>query len=124
MIKIELNPLFISKTAIQLLLFGLFLAFFGIPSFTKYHREETMIVKSELDTEGMEAPAVTIQATKNAFGWKSTQEGFSIWGDFELFEHCQRINMTLEECVEEDTIKLADFLLDNIDLRVWARIGP
>ena len=70
-----------------------------------------MIVKSELDTEGMETPAVTIQATKNAFGWKSTQEGFSIWGDFELFEHCQRINMTLEKCIEEDTIKLADFLL-------------
>ena len=112
LIKVELNPLFVSKTAIQLLLFGLFLAFFGIPSFTKYNREETMIVKSELDTEGMETPAVTIQATKNAFGWKSTQEGFSIWGDFELFEHCQRINMTLEECIEEDTIKLADFLLD------------
>ena len=89
MIRMELNPLFVSKTAIQLLLFGLFLAFFGIPSFTKYNREETMIVKSELDTKGMETPAVTIQATKNAFGWKSTPEGFSIWGDFELFEHCK-----------------------------------
>ena len=106
-----INISFVSKTTLQLLLFGLFLAFFGLPSFTKYHKKETLIVKTEMDTDGMEAPAVTIQATKDAFGWKSAQDGCSLWGEFELFEHCQRINRTLDQCVEEDSIQFMDFFL-------------
>ena len=68
----KLNILLFSKTTLQLVLFFLFLTFFGIPSFKQYQRKETIVVKSELETEGIEVPAVTLQATLDNFlGWKS-----------------------------------------------------
>ena len=103
------NLVFVSKTILQLLLFSLFLGFFGIPSYDQYQRKETIIVKSELETTGIEAPAVTLQATQDNFGWKSIENG-SFWHDFDLYEHCEKINMTIETCVQSDTITLSDFL--------------
>ena len=103
--KLNLELDFVSKTILQLLLFSLFLSFFGIPSFNQYQRKETIIVKSEVETTGIEAPAVTIQATQNNFGWKSIEKG-SFWHDFDLYEHCEKINMTIETCVQSDTITL------------------
>ena len=97
------NLVLVSKTILQLLLFCLFLGFFGIPSFNQYQRKETIIVKSELETTGIEAPAVTLQATQNNFGWKSIENG-SLWHNFDLYDHCERINMTIEQCVQSDTI--------------------
>ena len=108
----NLNVLLFSKTTLQLVLFLLFLAFFGIPSFKQYQRKETIVVKSELETEGIEVPAVTLQATlDNALGWKSAKED-TTWTSFELFEHCKGINKTIDECVQTDTIKLSDFLAE------------
>ena len=109
--NMKLNPVLVSKTILQLLLFCLFLGFFGIPSFNQYQRKETIIVKSELETTGIEAPAVTLQATQDNFGWKSVENG-SIWYKFAVLEHCERINMTLEQCIRSDTMKLDDFLID------------
>ena len=57
----EVNfPLF-SKTTVQILLFFFFLAFFGLPSYDQYQKEETLVIKTELETEGIEVPSVTIQ---------------------------------------------------------------
>ena len=108
----KLNVLLFSKTTLQLVLFFLFLTFFGIPSFNKYQKKETIVVKSELETEGIEVPAVTLQATLDNFlGWKSAKED-TTWTSFELFEHCKGINKTIDECVQTDTIKLSDFLAE------------
>ena len=88
----KLNILLFSKTTLQLVLFFLFLAFFGIPSLKQYQRKETIVVKSELETDGIEVPAVSLQATlDNTLGWKSAKEETS-WISFELFEHCKGIN--------------------------------
>ena len=103
------NLVLVSKTILQLLLFCLFLGFFGIPSFNQYQRKETIIVKSELETTGIEAPAVTLQATQNKFGWKSIEQRI-VWHEFDLYEHCENINMTIEQCIQNDTITLSDFL--------------
>ena len=100
-----------SKTVLQVVLFLLFLNFFGIPSFDQYQRKETIIVKSEIDTNGIEAPAVTIQASRNNFGWKSVDNSTE-WYNFDLQEHCDRINKTLDKCIAGDSTKLDDFLLD------------
>ena len=107
----KLSLVLVSKTILQLLLFCLFLGFFGIPSFSKYQKKETIVVKSEKDTVGIEAPAVTLVATKNKFGWKSARNE-SYWYNFVLYEHCERINMTIEQCVQKDSFKLTDFLED------------
>ena len=57
----EVNFLLFSKTTVQILLFFLFLAFFGLPSYNQYQKQETLVIKTELETEGIEVPAVTIQ---------------------------------------------------------------
>ena len=68
------------------------------------------MIKSELETDGIEVPAVTLQATlDNTLGWKSVKEEDINWISFELFEHSKGINKTIEECVQTDTIKLSDF---------------
>ena len=107
----KLSLVLLSKTILQLLLFCLFLSFFGIPSFTQYQKKETIVVRSEKDTDGIEAPAVTLAATRNRFGWKSAQNE-SFWYNFVLYEHCERINMTIEQCIQKDSFKLTDFLAD------------
>ena len=94
----KLKAVLFSKTILQVILFLLFLSFFGIPSFDKYQRKETIIVKSEVDTNGIEAPAVTIQTSSYNFGWKSVDNSTD-WYNFDLSEHCNRINMTLDECI-------------------------
>ena len=57
----EVNFLLFSKATVQILLFFLFLAFFGLPSYDQYQKEETLVIKTELETQGIEVPAVTIQ---------------------------------------------------------------
>ena len=57
----EVNFLLFSKTTVQILLFFLFLAFFGLPSYHQYQKQETPVIKTERETEGIEVPAVTIQ---------------------------------------------------------------
>ena len=109
--NMKLNLVLVSRTVLQLLLFCLFLGFFGIPSFSQYQKKETILVKSELDTDGIEAPAVTLMAVQNKFGWKSARNE-SFWYKFVLYEHCERINMTIEQCIHKDSIQLTDFLAD------------
>ena len=107
----KLRKALFAKIFLQISLFSLFLSFFGIPSFDQYQRKETIMVKSEVDTNGIEAPAVTIQASRNHFGWKSVDMSTD-WYNFDLNEHCNRINMTLDKCIANDSTKLNDFLLD------------
>ena len=71
----RLNILLLSKTILQLLLFSLFLAFFGIPSLTQYQRKEIIVLKSESKTgAGIEPPAVNLLATRNSLGWKTVKK--------------------------------------------------
>ena len=56
----KLNILLFSKTTLQIVLFFLFLAFFGLPSLDQYQRKETILLKSEEETDGIEVPSVTL----------------------------------------------------------------
>ena len=103
--------IFLLKAILQLVLFILFLYFFGVPSVRTYQKKETFVAKYEEVTDGIEAPAVTIQATQNTSGWKSPG-GKGYWKSFEVFQHCAGINRTIEECIEEDSFRLTDFLED------------
>ena len=106
----RLNFLLLSKTFLQLLLFSLFLAFFGIPSLIQYQRKEIIVLKSETKTgNGIQPPAVTLVAKQNSLGWK-TAEKDQFWQDFDLSDHCRRINMTVDDCIKKDSFELTDFL--------------
>ena len=100
------------KIVIQLILFVTFLVHFGIPSLRKYEKEETIIVTSEVKTNGIEAPPVSVAVYQGHQGtaWKSTQ-GQITWDTFDLVQHCENINMPdIERCMRNDSFKLQDFM--------------
>ena len=100
------------KIVIQLILFVAFLIHFGIPSLEKYGKEETISVTSEAETNGIDAPAVTISVFYGAqgTGWKSAQGQFT-WDTFNLVEHCENIKMPdLQLCMRNDTFEFHDFI--------------
>ena len=105
---------FYSDLSFQLLLFILFLTFFGIPSIKKYLEKETIVISSEEETNGIEAPAITFVATKTKpypSGWKSIGKTMMAYHSFSIVEHCQKINFTdLGTCVSNDTYNPSDFL--------------
>ena len=67
----RLNVLLLSKSILQLLLFCLFLAFFGIPSLVQYQRKEIIVLKSDSKTGKV---LVTLLATRNSLGWKTVKK--------------------------------------------------
>ena len=86
-----------------------FLAFFGVPAIQKYQKKETIIVSSKKFTNGIEAPALTIMGIDNhGLGWKTHQEDSDSRASFKFDEHCAKLNMTIEECIESETYHLTD----------------
>ena len=98
---------------LQLLLFILFLIFFGKPSIEKYLEQKTIVVTTEQFTHGIEAPAISIVAKNNRSvpGWKSANDTLN-FRSFSMFQHCQTLDssMDMETCKMIDTINLDDFL--------------
>ena len=61
------------STSIDLFLYGLlfvlFMVFFGIPSIEKYQKKETIFIKSEKMTNGIDAPAISLVGLDNNVGY-------------------------------------------------------
>ena len=99
---------------LHVFLFILFLIFFGVPSVKKYLDKETIVIYSEEQTNGIEAPAITFAAmTKTpsvAKGWKSGHRNLT-FETFAMFDYCQGLNFTkMDVCLENDTIARDGFL--------------
>ena len=62
------------KILFQIMLFVIFLLFFGLPVIERYQDMEVMVVTSKRTTEGIEAPAITIAAfnPQTKTGWRGT----------------------------------------------------
>ena len=97
------------KIIFQIVLFVIFLAFFGFPSYEKYLRKETVTISTEELTNGFEPPALTISAVnKQGIGWK---RGYDTWASFHFEEHCSSIGISsLKECIKQDTYNLTDIV--------------
>ena len=106
------------KVILQLGLFLVFLVFFGIPAVQKYVKKDTIIITSEEDTNGIEAPAVTFSCSFfGKDGWKSVFENTSVTNhNFRIGDHCKD-SEDIEVCLEEDTFSFNDFILG-------AKFGP
>ena len=111
-LKLRQTIVFGANFLIYLVLFLLFLGLFGISSIKKYLDKKTIIVTSEEQTNGIMAPAVTLSATKQSIlGWKTLNQSSIGFQHFDLFDHCNSINMTdIETCVLNDTFNKSDFL--------------
>ena len=106
------------KVILQLGLFLIFLIYFGIPAVEKYVKKDTIIVTSEEDTNGIEAPAVTFSSSFfGKVGWKSAFENTSVtYYNFRIGNHCKGYE-DIEGCIKEDSFSFNDFI-------VGARLGP
>ena len=96
---------------LQLVLFVIFLVFFGIPSVSKYLDRETIVIYSEEETHGIESPAITFLALKNHMGWKSS--GNITYNLFNIVDHCKKIGLSdIGACALNDTYGLGDFMTE------------
>ena len=102
---------------VQFILVVLFLMLFGIPSIQKYLDMETIVVHSEEDTNGIEAPAITVFVLKDTgvglinLGWKTSDDTVTSLWSFNMVNHCVKIGLTnLATCVSNDTFELSDYL--------------
>ena len=98
---------------LYLVLFLLFLVFFGVPSIEKYLERKTIVIFSEEQTNGIEAPAITfVPSNFSIFGWKTVNESMNDpTTSFDMVDHCQRLNTTdMESCISRDTFQLDDFM--------------
>ena len=108
--------IFYFNIVLQIGLFVIFLNFFGIPAITKYLKKETMIVYSEEETNGIEAPAITMLAEKDtdngfSLGWNTVGERVTNMVAFEMFDLCMNAGFTdVKTCVSNDTFELRQFL--------------
>ena len=109
----EKIPMF-ARFLLQLLLFYLFLHFFGVPAIAKYSANRVMVVESRRRLErGMPSPAITIEARnpKALHGWKNPA-AFRDGQDLEAV--CQkqiqenREGGGIEECIREGTYERVD----------------
>ena len=98
---------------LHLVLFLLFLAFFGVPSIEKYLERKTIVIFSEEQTNGIEAPAITFAPSNfSIFGWRTVNESMNDpTTSFDMVHHCQKLNTTdIESCISRDTFQLDDFM--------------
>ena len=104
---------FWTNSILQIILFVLFLVFFGVPSIEKFLEKQTIVISSEEETNGIEAPAITFVALKRqgvAIGWKLVDESPTYYS-FAMVQHCQAKNFTdMQSCQKNDTFGRNDFL--------------
>ena len=102
---------YVSKPFLQLLLFALFLGFFGIPAIQRYQMMKVMVVSSSLDTGGIASPAITVVALnpETMNGWKG--DGKS-WQQDELEKRCKDDNIV--DCIKSETFNISEFSKDVI----------
>ena len=104
---------FWTNSILQIILFVLFLIFFGIPSVEKYLEKQTIVISSEEQTNGIKAPAITFVARKKrgvVKGWKSVDKDVN-FKSFVFVHHCQMMSFTdMDICHKSDTFEKDDFL--------------
>ena len=71
--------------------------------------QDTVVIHSEEDFNGIEIPAITIDPIHAGFvaGWKSPRMNYD--QTFSMFDHCEGFN-NMSDCMKNDTFEKEDFL--------------
>ena len=112
------------KLILQLLLFGLFLQIFGFPSLQRYLDKKVLLVTSLRDTDGLEAPAVTVlvRGNKTMTGWKPTRFMYSNFVEYFCTDPMNKKNQTITACIEEKTYNRTEISKKvALGVRHWSR---
>lgn len=100
------------KVLLQLVLFGLFVYFYGIPAVKKMNQNETIVVKSRRNTQGIKAPSVTIAARNNQtnMGWKEKSDKITKAHSNDTLRHQCEDFSTVEDCLTKATYNHSEFI--------------
>ena len=99
------------RVMLQLALLAIFFWFFGLPAINKYQERKVIVVESFRPTGGIPAPIVTIFANNvdvNGNNFKGTYKN----GGFEQVCSSLKRNSTIENCINKNSNKKSDFLID------------
>ena len=88
----------LSRLLFQLVLFVIFLYFFGLPAVEEYMRKEVMVVETEKDMGGIPIPAITIAVPDQL--------------EEDVFDRC---NMSIDKCIMARTPNASN-LIESVQL--------
>ena len=100
------------KILLQLVLFGLFVHFYGIPALERMNQYKTILVKSRRNTHGIKAPSITISARNNEtnMGWKEKSAKITKAHSNDTLRHQCEDFSTVEDCLTEATFHYSEFI--------------
>ena len=106
----HLSKLKLARVALQLVLLAIFFWFFGLPALEKYRERKVIVVESWKSNGGIRAPVVTIFADNDEIN--GTFLGSYKNGSFEQVCSTLEGNNTMENCIENNSNKKSEFLVD------------
>ena len=84
------------RLLVQVALLAAFLYFFGFPAVARFAKKGVMVVETSKDTNGIPIPAITVSAMGQISG-----------------DTCFHRNASIEDCLEDNTLKKSDILKGN-----------
>ena len=100
----------IARVTLQLGLLAIFFWFFGLPAIEKYQEKKVVMVESWRTTGGIPAPTLTLFANNDKIN--GTFQGTYKNGGFEQVCSDLKGNNTIENCINKNSNKKSDFLVD------------
>ena len=108
--------LVVVKLNLQVLLFGIFLYMYGLPAVEKLNKQSTIVIKTRRNTNGIEAPSITISARNrtNLLGWKRKSAAIRRTKTNDMIVHqCENFS-SVEECLNSETFHRSDIIKDTL----------
>ena len=101
------------KVVLQVVLIAMFFYMYGLPAWEKLNKQSTIVIKTKEDTNGIQAPSITISArsTVTKSGWKRTAKNTK--PDEILLQQCKNFS-SVEECLNSETFPRQSFIADAI----------
>ena len=80
------------RVIFQMVLFTIFIVYFGLPAYKRYEEKEVMVVRSRRPTGGIRAPAITISArnpqTTLGFRGNTSQDVLELCSNETIIDNC------------------------------------
>ena len=98
------------RLLLQLVLFVVFLCMYGLPALDRLNKKSTIVIKTRLNTEGIEAPSITISARSRTTGMGWEEKHISNAHSNDTVVHQCKNFSTLEQCLDSQTFASTDFI--------------
>ena len=107
------------RLSLQLLLFTIFLNYFGLPAFEEYQRKEVMLVETTKDTDGFPVPAITI-GVPNQNVFDNCHESIDVCIERSTFNWSALVDRVVLGYGRKTTINLTGNTLEESFTQFWS----